>query len=114
MMGYCYRVDLTRRVLEPFYGPEAYRTDTVRKEFPFGKGMEFPTGKAAFAAADAFAKSMMDKASSVSIWRLSGGKYGYGGGSGKYLKDDHDLRFTIGWDEFPNVEVTRRHAEADE
>lgn len=100
-MGYCYRVELTRRVAEPFYGPDAYRNDTKRKEFPFGKGKEFATGKAAFAAADAFAKSMMDKASSVSVWRMSGG-----GGTGEYLKDDHDSRFAIGWDEFSNLNST--------
>lgn len=105
-MGYCYMVELTRRVAEPCYGPDAYRNDTKRREFPFGKGQEFPTGKSAFAAADAFAKSMMDKASSVSIWRLSGGKHGYGGGTGEYLKDDHDSRFAIGWDEFPNLNST--------
>jgi len=43
-MGFCYRVELTRRVDEPFYGPDAYRNDTKRKDFPFGKGKEFSTG----------------------------------------------------------------------
>ena len=102
-MGYCYMVELTRRVADQFYGPDAYRNDTKKKEFPFGKGKEFATGKAAFAAASAFAASMMDKASSVSVWRMSGG-----GGTGEYLKNDRDLRFAIGWDELPNVRNNRR------
>ena len=102
-MGFCYRVELTRRVDEPFYGPDAYRNATKRKEFPFGKGKEFSTGKMALASAYAFAKSMIDKASSVSVWRMSGG-----GGTGEYLKDDHDSRFAIGWDELPNAHHHRQ------
>ena len=106
-MGHCYRVELTRYVAEPLYGTEAYRNDTKRYEFPFGKGKEFPTGKKALAAADTFAKSMMDKASTVSLWRLNGGV-----GTGECLKDDPDSRFAIGLEEFPNDPEQRTEGDA--
>lgn len=94
MANFRYTVELTRRVAEPTYGPQAYRSDTLRKEFPFGKGKEFPNGKAAFAAAESYAKSMLDQASSVSVWRMAGGS-----GLGNYLKDEPDSRFALGWPE---------------
>lgn len=93
-MKWCYRVDLTRRVREPLYGPEAYSTETQRHHFPFGKGELLKTGKEALAAAEHFAACRIDFASSVSIWRLSGGKHGYNGGSGRYLKDSDDVFLT--------------------
>lgn len=96
-MGFCYRVDLTRNVSCPEFGPFAYHSETKRKEFQFGKGKEFKNGKAAAQAAENFAKNMMDKASVVSVWRMAGGS-----GTGRYLKDDRESRFAIGWDESHN------------
>lgn len=93
-MGYCYRVELTRKVKQPHFGMEACIHDTKQKEFPFGKGKEFLNGKIAKLAAIAFAESMIEQASIVSVWRMSDYK-----GSGEYLKNDNDLLFDTGWDE---------------
>lgn len=97
-MAYCYRVDLTRRVASPDFGPDAWHADTARKEFNFGKGKDFSTGKAAYEAALEFAKSMLDQASEVSVWRLSGGC-----GYGEYLKRDPDSRFSVGFHPYTTV-----------
>lgn len=93
-MACYYEVQLTRRVALPFYGPNAYRLDTTRKEFPFGKDKEFASGKNARVAAETFAKGMLENASSVSVWRMSNS-----GGSGVYLKDDMNSRFMVPWSE---------------
>jgi len=87
------RVDATRKVRELLYGPEAYRNDTLHKEFAFGKNTDFKTGKLAYAAAKNYAETLLDKASSVSIWMCNGGS-----GVGNYLKDDANLKFDEGWD----------------
>ena len=92
MADHCYTVNLTRRVAAPLYGPQAFHTDTLRKDFPFCKNKEYPTGKDAFSAAEAYAKSMIDQASSVSVWHMIGGN-----GTGNYLKDDAESRFALGW-----------------
>ena len=96
-MKWCYRVDLTRRVREPLYGPDAYSTETQRHTFPFGKNELLKTGKEALEAAEHFAKCRLDSSSAVSIWRLSGGKHGWNGGSGRYLKDS-DTVFATGFE----------------
>lgn len=93
-MKWCYRVDLTRRVREPLYGPDAYSKETQRHTFPFGKGEELKTGKDALAAAEKFAEALLGCCSSISIWRLSGGKYGWNGGSGRYIKDSDEVFLT--------------------
>jgi hypothetical protein len=91
-MGFRYEVKLMRRVAAPACGPSAYTLDVLCKEFPFGKGKEFATGEKARVAAEYLARSMLDEASTVSVWRMSGN-----GGRGVYLKEDMNSRFTVGW-----------------
>lgn len=92
-MGYYYRVDATRKVRAPEYGPEAYRSETKSFEIPFGKGQEIKTGAKALEVAQQRAQSLLALSSSVSVWRLTAA----GNGSGNYLKDDAEARFDSGW-----------------
>ena len=92
-MGHLYKVELIRRVRQPLYGRYATSIDVKRKEFHFGKGKEFRTGRDAFSAASEFAMSMLENSSSVSIWKINGNT-----GNGQYLKDDKELLFNNGWD----------------
>lgn len=95
-MKWCYQVKLTRNVRSPTFGPHAYHTERRTHDFPFGKNQPHKTGKEALQAAEAFANANLDSSSSVSIWKLSGGAYGWGGGSGRYIKDDKDCLFDDG------------------
>ena len=98
-MIHCYRVELTRKVISQSYSKESCIDDIRHIDFTFGNGSEFRTGRAAYIAALAYAKNMLGEASSVSIWRLTGGNHGYNHGSGRFLKDDYNSRFSSSWEE---------------
>lgn len=87
-----YRVDLARNVRSPAFGPHAYYTDIRRGYFPFGKNQTYKTGELARVAAEAYAKTMFDQSSAVSIWRVNGCT-----AHGNYLKDDRGSRFAAPW-----------------
>ena len=86
MSKYRYVVELTRRVRVPFLGPYAHTLRLLTKDFSFGRGGEFKTGKDAEVAALAFATTQIPHHSIVSIGRFS--KYQ---GSIVYMKDSDEL-----------------------
>lgn len=86
-------VEATRVVACPKYGPEARQRDTICKSFPFGKGQEFSSGAKAKEAAEAYAATLLDRASSVALVHWNGCN-----GQGVYLKDDSEQLFCSNWD----------------
>lgn len=86
-------VEATRAVACPLYGPHAYQRDTHQKCFGFGKGQEYPSGAKAREAAEAYAQTLLERASSVSLIHWNGGN-----GQCVCLKDDSEQRFSTKWD----------------
>jgi hypothetical protein len=86
-----YEVQAERRVLVPQYGPTAYYIDRYEEEFPYGKGKEYATGKAARLAALDRVNALTPVASSVLLVQCNGYS-----GFGEYMKQS-DQRFTSSW-----------------
>lgn len=90
--GHRYKIEATRRVSAPLYGPEAYYIDIHHKDFTFGKGKEFPSGKEALKAAKEYSINILDEANNIMIWRMNGNV-----GKGECFKKDEVKRFNCGW-----------------